>query len=109
MADHSLSASEIEKAKKRIGSIVSEYIRLFPLEWEMVKQAQVKRVSNNVDEFGSFGSKDLDAHALSWIPLSLDTAFTLKLTEQENKWFNRKEAQIWFVPKFPAFRAAEKV
>lgn len=100
----------MQTAKDHITQIVEEYIKLFPEDFQTVKDGIALSRGTYDDEYASAKlSGAPDMRALFEIPVDLSEMLIMQLTEEEMEWFkaggkDRKEGGRWFAKNFPAFR-----
>lgn len=95
----------MEFTKKRIISIVRNWKKLFPKEYEASVLFNKIRVENRGTDWGEFdkGNSALGREILCW-PETLTAAFNAKLTMEEQKWlFSDPKSTVWMQRTFPEF------
>lgn len=106
--------------KKKIKTIVKDYITFFPEEYTLVVEQIRQRRDNAVDEFASsqliHDHKDSAIERASYeIPETLLKMFTHVLTDQElatfrgSKGLEAKKAARWFATTFKEFSLARTI
>ncbi|MEM4270780.1 MAG: hypothetical protein QXO70_01645 [Candidatus Pacearchaeota archaeon] len=99
----------MKETKKKIEKIVSDYISLFPSEYEMFL-AGIRAKTN--EGTGEIKKTDIIHRPLFEIPETLDKMLSRSLSEDELAWFwrdKKKEGIRWFAKKFKSFRISQKV
>lgn len=104
----------MEQAKQHITQIVHNYIRLYPEEFEIVKEGIKVQRNLHLDEFASAKGTGSEMRGLYEIPESLSEMLIMGLTEEEMEWLkagglNRKEGGRWFAKTFTAFALPESI
>lgn len=105
----------MESAKQHITAIVNNYIRLYPEDFQTVKDGiAMQRGALLDDEFGSAKGTGSDMRALFEIPVDLSEMLIMGLLPEEMEWFkagglDRKEGARWFARTFKAFTLPEHV
>lgn len=98
-----------ESTKISIRKIVKYYKRLFPDEYNLaIKQIEYNR-RDQINKFASIKGNDFVERALTEIPETLSTMFTIRLTDFQMKEFREKRSVHWFAGEFPQFKLAEKI
>lgn len=98
-----------EITKNKIRKIVSDYIRIYPLEYENFNKGMRVKQGLQKNKFSKVDGSDLVERLLFEIPETLDTLISLKLTPEELEAFRSRQGSIWFAKNFAAFRMPEKV
>lgn len=101
--------------KEKIRNIVVEYIRLFPYEYEAVRE-DIRTIRMNLrNQFGSGDSVVLDREIVR-LPETLDMLFKKMLTAEEEMWLfgenkkgGKKSNIRWFAREFSGFRVPDKI
>ena len=85
--------------KKKIAGVVKQYIKDYPSEFELLKEAVVMRRALNAHGF----EKKADMRPLYELSDTLHTMLNLKLEEDEMTWFKSKKGGNWFAKEFKIF------
>lgn len=99
----------MQSAKEHITSIVENYIRLYPEDFQTVKDGIEKTRHTYEDDDATAKLQGVPMmRALFEIPQDLSEMLIMGLTEEEMEWFkaggkNRKEGSLWFARTFKAF------
>lgn len=105
----------MQSAKTHITQIVQDYIRLYPKDFETVKEGIKMQKNLHLDEFASaklVGAPGM--RGLFEIPVELSEMLIMQLSEEEMEWFkaggaNRKEGGRWFARAFPFFALPDSI
>jgi len=109
----------MNKTQSKIKKLVSEYKRIFPIEYQaVIKIVKEKREKQRtVSVIGSNGTISRSIKSESEVlkrPLieyseTLETIFETRLTDIEKKYFKSKKGSLWFAKEFKEFRIPEYV
>ena len=102
----------MQVAKKHITEIVNNYIRLYPDDFQTVKEGIAMQRGLHLDEFAR--SKGSDMRGLYEIPQELHEMLIMGLEPEEMNWLkaggtDRKEGGRWFARTFKAFALPHNV
>lgn len=98
-----------EDYKSRIRVIVTEYVRLFPSEFEDFKKGQTVARDRLRTKWGEMKSEGYIARKVLELPATLFGLLTKSLPADAFAWFKSKEGTRWFEKAFTDFAAAKKV
>lgn len=101
-------------AQKHIRQVVETYIKLYPEEFEIVKEGIKMQRGLHLDEFASAKGTGSDMRALFEIPVTLSEMLITDLSEEEMEWFkaggrDRKEGGRWFAKTFTDFALPDSI
>ena len=83
---------------------------IFPTEYDLAINQIKKNRLNQGSDLGKLKDKTIFVErALMEVPETLDTMFTLRLSDSEKEEFREKKSVRWFVKEFPMFKLAQKV
>lgn len=105
----------MESAKKHIKEIVRNYIRLYPGDYEIVKEGVKMQKGLLLDtKFGVAKGQGSEMRALFEIPADLSEMFIMGLEPEEMEWFkaggaDRKEGGRWFAKEFKEFALPDNI
>ncbi len=91
----------MDSAKQKITFLVEDYIRKFPGEFDLLKNAVA--LHRNISESPDSWDKSGDMKRLYEISETLQTMFIMGLDEEETVWLKSKAGGNWFIKKFPVF------
>jgi hypothetical protein len=94
--------------KMAVVAVVEEYIREFPKEFAAFQQHMKQQRAEAKNEFAELKEADYLRRKLCEYPTTLSGLITLRLDEDDDKWFQSKDGQHWFAKKFPDFAAGDK-
>lgn len=95
--------------QQKIIQIVTDYLEMFPEEFEEFKRGIAKKQAGLKDKkFASTGG-EVFQRASHEVPEALYGMLTHRLSEDETEYWKSKKGALWFVKKFPAFRIAEVI
>lgn len=100
--------------KNKIRLLVKEYIRNFPQEYELFKQAVAVKRSLQDKSTGALKGDHVLYRPLIEYPETLYGIINLGLTAEEKKEFDASEKGVstgarWFAKEFPDFRIVDKI
>jgi hypothetical protein len=95
--------------KEKIKKVVLDYKKLFPQEYDDVKEVVKQKRNLKANPFGAtLKDSALGRHILE-MPETLHAIFNLRLDDEEMKVFNLKDSKRWFAKEFKEFSVAEKI
>lgn len=94
--------------KKKIEVIVADYIKKFPEEFALVKEAIDGKKKLNREEFAMLEGST-ETRALFEISETLQTMLILGLDEGDTEWWKTKAGGQWFAKKFPVFALPDSI
>lgn len=101
-------ASKNDSTKKKITTLVKQYILENPEEYKIVKDGIAMKRSLTRNQYASLeGSKEM--RALFEIPETLSIMFIMGLDEEETIWFKSKPGSHWFTRTFSVFALPDAV
>ena len=95
-------------AQLLIRTFVREYTLTFPQEWARFQEAMKIKLGESKDAFGEVADSELIERKLFEMPETLFTILTMKLSEEDMKWFRTKEGSRWFAKQYPQFRTSSR-
>jgi len=109
----------MNKTQSKIKKLVSEYKRIFPIEYQAVikivkeKREKQKTISVFTPKGGVVRRIKSESEVLRRPLLeyseTLETVFETRLTDIEKKYFKSKKGSLWFAKEFKEFRIPEYV
>jgi len=101
----------MQPTKTKITTVIKEYIKLFPQEYEAFLNSTRAKQDNVANKYAELGNADQLVRHLFDVPATLHTALRSNLTDEEFSWlfslneYERKRAGLtWFIRAFPQFK-----
>lgn len=103
----------MQTAKDKIKIAVTEYKKLFPLEYKQFQVAITAKREDLVDKWASIEGDHVFERALYEVPEKLHNAIQKLLSDEELSWFNerdkdKKGATKWFLEVYPEFKITKE-
>lgn len=89
----------MDSSKKKIISLVNKYVKEFPEENKLLKEAVVMKRNMYSQGF----EKGTDMRPLYELTETLHNIFIRELTEDEMKWLKTKKGGNWFAKEFKVY------
>lgn len=104
-----LTMENLGDYKKRITSIVQDYKKIFPSDYNnFLVGIRLKRDLQRT-KFGELSQEDYVVRILFDCPETLDSMLKLSLSPEGWSWFTSKKGGRWFAKTFKEFSISEKV
>lgn len=95
--------------KQKITSIVAEYIKFFPEEYEAFKAGMKEKRDKTFSRTGKIEGTDVLDRPIHEIPETMYGILNLHLTADELETFQNQTMSRWFARTFKDFSVVEKV
>lgn len=92
-----------EDVKRKIREVVTQYVRLFPAEFQDFKRGLSVSRDQLKTKWGEMKGTDIELRKRGEIPETLFIAINKALSDDERNWFNSKAAHRWFFKEFSDF------
>ena len=104
------TGNNMQEAKIKINTFVSEYKRLFKVEYDLVVDFVKKTRADMKDQkFGKTKNMNYIERRVCEIPETLYASLVEGLNNKELLWFKSKTGHRWFARQFSEFRVVEKI
>lgn len=100
---------EYQGTKSKISRVISEYKRLFPVEYSTFCSGIQQKVSLNANKHGEIKNAEYITRIIAEYPETMYAAFKLNLNEDDWGFFDSTKGMRWFVEAYPEFKRVEKV
>lgn len=94
-------------SQARITILVTEYERVFNVEFKMFRKALRVKKANLKTKWAETGSEMLE-RLLYEVPETLDSLFMVRLSEDDKEYLGSLEGSKWFTNTFAQYRVTEK-
>lgn len=100
----------MQEAKEKIETLTEEYKKVFPQDYENVKEYVKLIKANMIDEdFGEIKGEHAVERRLFELPELLYASLVKSLSDKHLKWFKTKTGHRWFARRYGEFKVVNKV